>query len=197
LFARDPLHVVGAAILAGDRCLVARRGPGMSLPGLWEFPGGKVEPRERPERALAREIREELAIEIEVGECLGRSEVRQDGRTLVLDVYAARAADGREPHLREHSEVRWVGADELSGLHWPLADVPILPAVAARLHAHPDSTRCPAPFDIVSVDWALSPAKRAAYVARLRGSWSIAREEPPAGGWTLKALPCPLAAARG
>jgi 8-oxo-dGTP diphosphatase len=140
----------------------------MCLPGLWEFPGGKVEPRESPERALAREIREELALEIEVGECLGRSEVRQDGRTLVLDVYAARAAGGREPFLREHSEVRWVGAGELPGLDWPLADVPILPAVAARLRAHPDSTRCPAPFDIVSVDWALGPAKRAAYVARLR-----------------------------
>jgi 8-oxo-dGTP diphosphatase len=187
LASSDPLHVVGAAILDGDRCLAARRGPRMSLPGMWEFPGGKVEPGERPERALAREIHEELKLEIEVGECLARSEIRNDGGTLVLDVYTARAAPG-EPHLREHAEVRWIAADALHGVEWALADVPIVPSVAALLRPHPDSERCPAPFEIVSVDWGLGPAKRAAYVARLREGWSFARAEPPSGGWTLEAL---------
>ena len=160
----------------------------MSLPGQWEFPGGKVEPGERPERALAREIREELELEIEVGECLGRGEVRQGERTLVLDVYTARAAPGT-PRLREHAEVRWIGVDELHGLEWAAADVPVLPALAARLRPHPDSQRCPPPFEIVSVDWGKERSKRAAYAARFRERrWTIARAEAPAGGWTLEAL---------
>ena len=184
---RATLHVVGAAILSGSRCLVARRGPRMSLAGQWEFPGGKVERGEPPERALAREIREELELEIEVGECLGRGEVRQGGRTVVLDVYAARAKPGA-PRLREHAEVRWVGPGELRALDWAAADVPVLPAVAARLRPHPDSRLCPPPFEIVSVDWGKERAKRAAYVARWREGWAIARAEEPAEGWSLGAL---------
>jgi mutator protein MutT len=54
------LHVVGAAIARGETCLVARRGPSMSLAGKWEFPGGKVEVGESAPDALAREILEEL-----------------------------------------------------------------------------------------------------------------------------------------
>ena len=79
------IHVVGAAIIEKDRCLVARRGPGMALAGYWEFPGGKVEPGESPEVALVREIREEMGIGIEVGNWIGRGESVVHGRRIVLD----------------------------------------------------------------------------------------------------------------
>lgn len=65
------VHVVGAAIVSGGRCFVAQRGEEMALPFQWEFPGGKVEDGEDPEEALAREIAEELSLEIEVGDYLG------------------------------------------------------------------------------------------------------------------------------
>ena len=65
------LLVVGAAIARGKKCLVTQRGPGMSLAGKWEFPGGKVESNESPRAALAREIVEELGLRISVGELLG------------------------------------------------------------------------------------------------------------------------------
>lgn len=159
----------------------------MPLAGKWEFPGGKVERGERPERALAREIREELDLEIEVHGCLGRSEVWEGDRGVELDVYAARAAS-HAPTLHEHSEIRWVGSQELHALDWATADIPILPAVAARLDAHPDSVSCPEPFEIVSVDWSSNPLRRAAYVARWRDRWRISQEKPPSGGWTLTAL---------
>ena len=62
------IHVVGAAIIEDGKILCAQRGPSMSLPLKWEFPGGKIEPGESPEEALAREIKEEINCSIEIGE---------------------------------------------------------------------------------------------------------------------------------
>lgn len=129
------IHVVGAAILRGAACLVARRGPGMSLAGKWEFPGGKVEPGEDPRVALEREIGEELGLQIRAHEALGQGTAELGDRRIVLDVYRAELLGG-ELSLAEHAEVRWCAADELDGLDWAEADVPVLPAVRARLQAH-------------------------------------------------------------
>lgn len=126
------LDVVGAAILKDGRCLVARRGPGMALAGLWEFPGGKVEPGEAPQDALRREIREELGIEVQVGAPLGVGEAMAGARRIVLSVYAAEWVSG-ELQLLEHDEVRWCGVEDVDGLAWAEADVPVLPALKARL----------------------------------------------------------------
>jgi 8-oxo-dGTP diphosphatase len=130
------LHVVGAAILDGrGRCLVARRAPHVPHPGCWEFPGGKVEDGEDPRRALEREIAEELSLEIAAGDFLGRGEVTLgDGRLLVLDVYvAAMAVAGREARPTDHDELRWLAAGELDSVCFAAADVPVLPALSARL----------------------------------------------------------------
>ena len=128
------VHVVGAAIIDGGRCLVAQRGPAMSLAGKWEFPGGKVESGEDPRRALEREIREELGLLIEVAERLGRGSSREGAREIVLDVYRARLIGG-ELDLLEHSQARWLETSELTDLDWAEADIPVVPALLDRLEA--------------------------------------------------------------
>lgn len=130
----DPerVYVVGAAILRDGRCLVARRGEAMSAPLRWEFPGGKVEDGELPRGALAREIREELGVEIAAGDWLGRGEEAQDSRVIVLDVYAAELRSG-EPHPHEHDACEWLAPGELRGLDWAAPDVPIVERVIERL----------------------------------------------------------------
>jgi 8-oxo-dGTP diphosphatase len=104
----------------------------MSLPGKWEFPGGKVEPGETPESALAREISEELGLVVDVGEQLGSGTARAGSKSIRLDVYAARIQSG-ELVLREHAQIRWATASELASFDWAEADVPSVAPVAAWL----------------------------------------------------------------
>jgi 8-oxo-dGTP diphosphatase len=128
------VYVVGAAVIRRGRCLVAQRGPTMSAPGRWEFPGGKVEGGETPRVALARELREELAIDASIGRWLGRGRARRPDAQIVLDVYAASLVAG-EPRIGEHSAVAWLVGTELLDLEWAEPDVPIVPAVLAALRA--------------------------------------------------------------
>lgn len=127
------LHVVGAAIVEAGRVLLTRRGPSMSMPGKWEFPGGKVEAGETPEAALAREVAEELGLAIEVGAPLGRGTALVAGRRIVLEVHLARRVDGGEPRLTEHDAAGWFRAEELASLDWPEADLPILATLRRAL----------------------------------------------------------------
>jgi 8-oxo-dGTP diphosphatase len=134
--ALDVVQVVGAALVDGDRVLVAQRSGG-PYDGCWEFPGGKVEPGEDHLAALVRECAEELGVVVAPGEFLG--EVPLDGSVAggapgasTLRVWAARLADG-EPVAREHRELRWVRTADLDGLDWIAADRPLLPAVRALL----------------------------------------------------------------
>lgn len=132
----DELRVVAAAILRQDTVLVARRGPGMALPLRWELPGGKVEPGETDEAALAREIREELLVEVAVGARIGENLHRQGARAIRLVAYRCRILGG-VPRATEHAEVRWVTAPDLAGLDWAPADVPLLDALVRVLRYSP------------------------------------------------------------
>ena len=107
----------------------------MSLPGKWEFPGGKVEANERPEEALAREILEELGLSIRVGIMLGRGSATINRRVIELEVYAAEISNGI-PVPKEHSQIKWVEADELKRYDWAEADIPALDSVRAYLLEH-------------------------------------------------------------
>ncbi|MCZ2830365.1 (deoxy)nucleoside triphosphate pyrophosphohydrolase [Modestobacter sp. VKM Ac-2986] len=135
--ALDVTQVVGAALVDDRRrVLVAQRGTG-GLAGLWEFPGGKVERGESDLSALVRECREELGVAIAPGSFLG--EVPLDGVVAggapgasTLRVWSGRVTDG-ELVAHEHSELRWLGAEELEALDWIPADRPLLPAVRALL----------------------------------------------------------------
>jgi len=134
--ALDVVQVVGAAIVDGERVLVAQRSGG-PYDGCWEFPGGKVEPGESQLAAVVREIGEELGVAIVPQSFLG--EVPLDGvvgggptGSSTLRLWGARIVSGR-PVAHEHGEIRWVGADELEDLDWISADRPLLPAVRALL----------------------------------------------------------------
>jgi 8-oxo-dGTP diphosphatase len=123
-----PLHVVGAAIIQDQKCLVAQRGPSMSLAGKWEFPGGKVESGEQPTAALSREVKEELGLAICVGPLLGVGSATVGSRLVSLDVYAATITSGTLS-LREHAQISWSTSDELGNFDWAEADVPCIQCV--------------------------------------------------------------------
>ncbi|KQS68328.1 (deoxy)nucleoside triphosphate pyrophosphohydrolase [Modestobacter sp. Leaf380] len=130
--ADDVVQVVGAALVDHDRVLVAQRGSG-PLAGLWEFPGGKVERGEDELAALVRECQEELGVQVAPQAFLG--EVPLDGVVAggvpgasSLRVWWGRVTEG-EPVDHEHTELRWVPAEDLEALDWIPADRPLLPAV--------------------------------------------------------------------
>lgn len=126
-----PVVVVGAAVLDGEgRVLAARRARPARLAGWWEFPGGKVEPGEDDLVAVVRECREELGVEVEVTGPLGEVPIPGDG--WVLRVYLARLVAG-VPAAAEHAELRWLAPDELAGVRWLPADLPLVAALRARL----------------------------------------------------------------
>lgn len=101
---------------------MAQRATPPELAGRWELPGGKVEPGEPEAVALVRECREELAIEVVVGDRVGPDLAVAPG--LLLRAYAATTAD--EPQALEHTAVAWVGAHALAGVDWLPADRPLL-----------------------------------------------------------------------
>ena len=135
--ALEVVQVVGAALVDDRRrVLVAQRGSG-PLAGLWEFPGGKVERGESDLSALVRECQEELAVAIVPQAFLG--EVPLDGVVAggvpgasTLRVWWGRISAG-ELVAHEHTEVRWLAAEELEALDWIPADRPLLPAVRTLL----------------------------------------------------------------
>jgi 8-oxo-dGTP diphosphatase len=117
--------VMGAAIVRDGRVLGARRTLPEGVAGGWEFPGGKVEPGERPHDAVVREIAEELGCRIEVtGDLAGEVRIR-DGYT--LRVALASLAEGEPiPREDEHDAVRWLGPEELHRVPWLEPDLPFL-----------------------------------------------------------------------
>lgn len=121
--------VAAVALVDPDgRVLVAQRPEGKAMAGLWEFPGGKVEPGETPEAALMRELSEELGIETWQS-CLApltfASHAYPDFH-LLMPLFACRRWQGT-PQGREGQALRWVRPHDLSGLPMPPADLPLIP----------------------------------------------------------------------
>jgi 8-oxo-dGTP diphosphatase len=117
--------VVGVALLDGHgRVLVACRAEPPALAGFWELPGGKVDAGETDELALVRECKEELDLDVALGDRVGND--LPIGTSGVLRVWSGRAVSGT-PRAVEHAELRWLRADELDSLAWLPADLPLLP----------------------------------------------------------------------
>lgn len=128
------IRVVGAVISRDGQILCAQRGPGGALPGLWEFPGGKIEPNEEPHVALAREIDEELGCEILVGAEVTTTSHQYDFGVVELTTFYCVLAEG-EPQKTEHAELKWVDPTDLEQLDWAPADMPAVSLVRQKLSA--------------------------------------------------------------
>ncbi len=124
--------VVAGVIRRGDRVLLAQRPEGSLLGGLWEFPGGKVEPGETLEQALAREIEEELALKVRVGGQVGTFRHAYSHFRITLHALCAIPVQG-EPHPQEGQRVAWVPLSRLDA--YPMGKVDRL--IARRLQQDP------------------------------------------------------------
>ncbi|NOT26105.1 MAG: 8-oxo-dGTP diphosphatase MutT [Acidobacteria bacterium] len=118
------IAVVAAIIEDTDRFLLTRRQAGVHLAGLWEFPGGKIDPGETPTGALQRELREELDVEVEPGEPLFNTRHAYPDRTVELTFYRCTLRGNPRPLLGQ--EMRWVPRSELASLGFPPADTELI-----------------------------------------------------------------------
>jgi mutator protein MutT len=114
------ITVVAAVIEQNDRFFLTRRHAGAHLEGLWEFPGGKVDPGESHPDALRREIREELDADVDVRDLL--FEITHEYPDRIVALYFYKCALNGEPRALLGQEMRWVARGELSSLGFPPAD---------------------------------------------------------------------------
>jgi len=119
------VEVVAALIRDGEKFMICQRPEHKSRPLMWEFPGGKVEAGETPEAALARECREELEIELKVGEKFAESTFVYPDISVHLTLLEARIVSG-EPKLLEHKDIRWITPEEAAAYEFSPADVPFV-----------------------------------------------------------------------
>ena len=121
------VQVVAAVIRKDGRIFATQRGYG-PWKDFWEFPGGKTEPGETPEQALCREIREELATDIAVGDKLIRVEYDYPDFHLSMGCYFCTVLSGRLT-LKEHESARWLAPEELDSVRWLPADLQVVDAL--------------------------------------------------------------------
>jgi 8-oxo-dGTP diphosphatase len=126
---RRMLLVAACALVDADgRVLITERPEGKQLAGLWEFPGGKVEPGETPEQTVVRELHEELGIETKVA-CLAPltfASHSYDGFHLLMPLYVCRRFWGT-PEGREGQRLKWVRPRDMRNYPMPPADAPLIP----------------------------------------------------------------------
>nr|WP_184519975.1 (deoxy)nucleoside triphosphate pyrophosphohydrolase [Tardiphaga robiniae] len=127
--------VVACALIDPDgRVLIAQRPEGKALAGLWEFPGGKLEPGERPEAALIRELEEELGITVKEA-CLApltfASHAYEDFH-LLMPLYICRRWEGLAIS-KEGQKLAWVRPNKLRDYPMPAADIPLIPHLIGLL----------------------------------------------------------------
>jgi 8-oxo-dGTP diphosphatase len=125
-----PILLVAAVALVDPdgRVLVTRRPEGKAMAGLWEFPGGKLDPCESPESCLIRELEEELGVTTEAA-CLAPLTFASHAYAefhLLMPLYVCRVWQG-DPRPREGQALRWLRPRQLRGLEMPPADLPLIP----------------------------------------------------------------------
>ena len=123
-----PTVVVAAVVELANRVLVTERLPGQHLAGYWEFPGGKMENGENHRRCLEREMREELEVEVKVGNELHATSFAYPDRTIELHFYRCTIVGEPKPVLGQR--IRWVARAELKTLRFPPADLELIRLLA-------------------------------------------------------------------
>ena len=131
------IRVVAAVIRDGGRIFATARGYG-EYKGGWEFPGGKIEPGETPQEALAREIREELDTEIAVGELIDTIEYDYPSFHLSMDCFWCTVREGTLT-LKEAEEARWLTADTIDSVDWLPADRGLIRKIQREISGGPHS----------------------------------------------------------
>lgn len=124
------VRVVGAVIIRDGLVLCAQRGQNGSLPGLWEFPGGKIEKGESPAAALKREITEELGCTVEVGEEITTTSHEYEFGIVTLTTFFCSLIGGT-PRTNEHAAIAWLRPMDLATIEWAPADIPAVELIRA------------------------------------------------------------------
>lgn len=125
------IEVAAGLIFREGRLLIAQRRPGDHLGGAWEFPGGKREQGESFEGCLARELHEELGVQVEVGKMVESVEHNYPGKQVHLRFFLCRLVEG-EPQPRGCAAVAWISPEELTRYDFPPADARLLDQLRAR-----------------------------------------------------------------
>ncbi|MBP9990220.1 MAG: (deoxy)nucleoside triphosphate pyrophosphohydrolase [Bacteroidales bacterium] len=128
---RKHINVVAAIIIRDGKLFATQRGYG-EWKDWWEFPGGKIESGETHQNALKREIREELATEIDVGNHLATVEYDYPQFHLTMHCYFCTIIGG-QLSLLEHEDARWLGIDELDSVKWLPADIEVVDALKKKV----------------------------------------------------------------
>jgi len=129
------IYVVGAVIVRDGKIMCAQRGNTKTMPGKWEFPGGKIEEGETPQEALKREIQEEMQCIVEVGESIETTVYDYEFGVVHLSTFYCSLVEG-VPALTEHAAIRWLAAEGLGTLDWAPADVPAVEQVMSLSQSH-------------------------------------------------------------
>lgn len=126
--------VVAGVLFERGRVLLTQRKKGAHLEGLWELPGGKIDPDEDPRDALVRELREELGIEVEVGAPIEVTSWRYpEKRVLLLFFEVTRKPESPEPSIIDVADLIWATRADLDRLQFPPADVDVVNRIRSRL----------------------------------------------------------------
>ena len=125
------IRVAAAVIRDGEKIFATMRGYG-DFKGLWECPGGKIDPGETPQQALKREIREELASEIAVGELIDTVEFDYPTFHLSMDCFWAEVTKGHL-ELKEAEAAKWLTKDQLDSVAWLPADVTLIEKIRRNM----------------------------------------------------------------
>jgi 8-oxo-dGTP diphosphatase len=130
----SPLHVAAAIFIKGEEILACRRAPHKSSPGLWEFPGGKVEPGEDAFAALQREIREELGFDCKPRETYDISVTKVGELEIKLETIICPFETDQELFSTDHDEFRWLSVDELHKVEWAMPDRPAVKKLSVVIY---------------------------------------------------------------
>lgn len=125
------IEVVAGIIKDGNKIFATQRGYGEQK-GFWEFPGGKMECGETPQQALERELKEELAIHVNVGDFLCTVEHDYPAFHLTMHCYFCTIVGGKAPELLEHEAAKWLAPAELHSVDWLPADIKAVEAIEAQ-----------------------------------------------------------------